>query len=222
MPRQPALTVEPVQLIDEQEQRGHRRCVVGLILARVVDGGGQVEERGNVASDAAISSTRCKRRWGHRGEPEPAIGREALLRGEVVDVELTRVDGQPPAAEVASTRTSASASAFGTRRMVMATPVDVSLCVYAYASTPSSATGSGCVPGFASRMDGVASQGAADVTGREPRRELTEGQVLRAALDEPVCGDVPERRGAAVAQHDLVTIRQVEQGDDAVAHALDE
>ena len=43
---------------------------------------------------------------GARRQPQPAVGREALLRGEVVDVDLGRVDQRsPPAADVASTAT---------------------------------------------------------------------------------------------------------------------
>src|SRR3954468_11099240 len=68
--------------------------------------------------------------------------------------------GRPPAPEVASTRTREPASAPGTRLMGAATPVDVSLCVYAYTSTPASACGSGWVPGAEEMTVGSASQGA--------------------------------------------------------------
>jgi hypothetical protein len=68
--------------------------------------------------------------------------------------------GRPPAPEVASTRTSAPSSAPATRLIGMATPVEVSLCVRAYTSTPASATASGCVPGSAETTSGSASHGA--------------------------------------------------------------
>ena len=45
----------------------------------------------------------------------------------------------------------------------------------------------------------------------ELRGELAEGQVLALLLDQPVGRDVPERRGAAVAEHDLVAVGQREQ-----------
>ena len=70
----------------------------------------------------------------------------------------------PPAALVASTSTSAPSSAPGTRRIGIATPVDVSLCVSAYASMPASACGDGCVPGSRCSTDGSASHGADCVT----------------------------------------------------------
>jgi hypothetical protein len=47
--------------------------------------------------------------------------------------------------------------------------------------------------------------------GRELGRELTEGQVLTASLDETERGRVPERGGAPVAQHDLVAVGQGEE-----------
>ena len=46
----------------------------------------------------------------------------------------------------------------------MATPVEVSLCVSAYVSTPASATGCGWVPGGDSMTVGASSHGAAAVT----------------------------------------------------------
>src|SRR5437763_379333 len=52
----------------------------------------------------------------------------------------------PPAADVASTSTSAPASAPSTRRTGSATPVDVSFCGQAYASTPTSARAVGALP----------------------------------------------------------------------------
>ena len=46
---------------------------------------------------------------------------------------------------------------------------------------------------------------------RELGRELPERQVLAAALDEAERGDVPEARGAPVAEHDLVAVGEREQ-----------
>ena len=56
----------------------------------------------------------------------------------------------------------------------------------------------------------------------ELRGELTEGQVLAALADQAEGGDVPERGGAAVAEHDLVALGQVEQAGDAVADPADQ
>src|SRR5271165_1663237 len=72
--------------------------------------------------------------------------------------------GRPPAALVASTRISDPGSAPATRRTGIATPVEVSLWVRAYASTPASATGSGWRPGADSITVGVPSHGAAATT----------------------------------------------------------
>ena len=55
--------------------------------------------------DALISATRGERGRRHQREPQPAVGGEALLRREVVDVGLGDVDvagRRPP--EVASTQ----------------------------------------------------------------------------------------------------------------------
>ena len=61
-------------------------------------------DAGTQRSDAAIALDALDRGRRARGEPQAAVGGEALLRGEVVDVDLGRVDhGSPPAAEVAST-----------------------------------------------------------------------------------------------------------------------
>src|SRR2546425_8557518 len=68
--------------------------------------------------------------------------------------------GRPPAPEVASTRTRASGSAPATRLIGIATPVEVSLWVKAYTSTPGSAAGSGWVPGSVEITVGSASHGA--------------------------------------------------------------
>src|SRR4051812_22619170 len=52
---------------------------------------------------------------------------------------------------------------------------------------------------------------------RELRRELAERQVLRLLLDQPERRDVPERRRAAVAEHDLVTVGRAEQRREPLA-----
>ena len=83
------------------------------------------------------------------------------------------------------------------------------------------------------RLERAAAAGVArdDVGGVEPRGagggdelgpELAEGEVRTAALDEAGRSDIPERRGAAVAEHDLVAVGEAEQFGEAVPHAADE
>src|SRR5690606_13083681 len=56
----------------------------------------------------------------------------------------------------------------------------------------------------------------------ELRPELAEAQVLAATLDEREGGRVPERGRAAVAEHDLVALRQAEELAEARAHPAHE
>ena len=91
---EPALGQHPLQLLVEQEQRGQGRRVVGLVEAAVVEGDRQVERgrhpppRGLDRLDALDGGGREQR------HPEPAVGGEELLGGEVVDVDLGRVPRQ--------------------------------------------------------------------------------------------------------------------------------
>ena len=55
----------------------------------------------------------------------------------------------------------------------------------------------------------------------ELRRELAEAQVLAALLDQPEDRRVPEGRGPAVAEHDLVAVGQGEDLGQQVAQARD-
>ncbi|GMA95913.1 hypothetical protein GCM10025881_27370 [Pseudolysinimonas kribbensis] len=58
--------------------------------------------------------------------------------------------------------------------------------------------------------------------GGELRSEFTESQVLAAVLDEREGRGVPERGRAAVAQHDLVSVREGVELGEAGAHPADE
>ena len=57
--------------------------------------------------------------------------------------------------------------------------------------------------------------------GRELAGELAEGQVLALLLDQPERRDVPERRGAAVAEDHLVAVGQREQLGEPLADPAD-
>ena len=50
----PPLPMHPVDLVGEQEQRGDRRGVVGLVLARVVDRGRQVDRNAGIQRSDAV------------------------------------------------------------------------------------------------------------------------------------------------------------------------
>ena len=51
--------------------------------------------------------------------------------------------------------------------------------------------------------------------------EFTEGQELRAILDQAECRGIPEAGGAAVAEHDLVAIGQREEIRETCAQTTD-
>ncbi len=103
--------------------------------------------------------------------------------------------------------TSASSALPATRRTGAITPVDVSLCGHAYTSTPSSATGSGCVPAADSITVGASRCGAFATAAANfaPNSPNTRCWLLRSI--SPNEADVPERRGPAVAEHHLVAVR---------------
>ena len=191
-------------------QRGDGRRVVRLVEPAVVERDAEVERRrapavaGGDPLDALDGGRRARR------EPQPAVGGEALLRGEVVDVDLGRiprqaagrrrgVDGDQRAVRA---RRAAQLHRHAGRRLVVGQRVHVD---------DASATGVGVVAGFAGTMTRCREvrRGRAGVG--ELRRELAEHEVLAALLDEPERGDVPEHRRAAVAEHDLPAVRQPEQ-----------
>ena len=81
----------PLELVGEQHQRGDRRRVVGLVLERVVQRGREREELRDPAAAGRDLADPLLRRRAHQREPQPAVGGEALLRREVVDVGVLRV-----------------------------------------------------------------------------------------------------------------------------------
>ena len=156
-----------------------------------------------------------------RGDPQPAVGGEALLRGEVVDVDLGRVPRQAAGAgrgvdgderAVAPGRP-AQVHRHAGRRLVVGEGVDVDVGV---------GDGVGVVAGVAADDDRVVEVRGGGAGLGELRRELAEHEVLAALLDEPERGDVPEHRRAAVAEHDLPAVGQAEQVGQPGAHGADE
>ena len=157
----------PVELVGEQQQRRDRRRVVGLVLARVLERGAQRQEVGDPARRrrrrpvAAISLDPLQRGRAEQRQPQPAVGGEALLGREVVDVGVGSTStGSPPAPEVASISTSASSAPAGrvdrdhhAGRGLVVRPGD-------HVASDASDTGSGASPGSASTTIGSARNGA--------------------------------------------------------------
>jgi hypothetical protein len=165
---------------------------------------------------AAIALDALDRRGGEQRDPQPAVGGEALLRGEVVDVDLGEIDGETAAAEVASTTTSASSSIPGPRerhhhagrRLVVGERVDVDAVL-----GRRERVGSGGMTFDGSPRCGAAADAAKNFDENSPNT-----QVLAALADQTERGGVPERRGrSAVAEQHLVAVGQAEQLGDVVA-----
>ena len=159
----------------------------------------------------------------HQREPEPAVGGEALLRREVVDVGLAHVDRQAAGARGGvdehqrvggGARGTYDGRHHGGRGLVVRPGVDVDAVL-----------GDGDRPraGLADLItDGSAQPRRGGGRGGELRGELAERQVLALLLDQPEGRDVPERRRAAVAEHDLVAVGQREQVGQPGPHPADE
>ena len=197
----PPCAEHPLHLVGQQQQGRDRRGVVGLLLGRVVDGEWAGRgSRGCTGRWPRSAATRVQRRGGEQRDPQPAVGAEALLRREVVDVGLGR---RRPAARrrplVASTSTSAPGSAPGTRRMGMATPVEVSLCgqrVGVHARPPPAAAG--WLPGVElDHAPGRPATARAAVTLANFAENSPNDKVLRPLADQrrtPRCPRTPWRR----------------------------
>ena len=210
-PVQAALAQQPVHLVGQQDQGGQRRRVVGLLQPGVADRDRQREELRYVPA-AGREVLRPDQGGGrHQRDPQAAVGAEAFLRREVVHVELARLDRQ--AARAAgrvdqhqragiSARHPADRHGHAGGRLVVGERVGVHARLG---------------PGLRVR----ARRGLDHRRCVQPRRggrhlgelrgELAERQVLRSVLDQAECRDLPEGGGTAVAQYDLVAVRQVEQ-----------
>ena len=159
---------------------------------------------------------------GAGGQPEPAVGGEALLRGEVVDVGLGRVEPQPAGRRGGVDRAPAPVvGAVDPLRLGIATPVDVSLWVRRRGRRRPRPPAAGACPARSSASTARRGTGPR----RTPSANFDENSPntrcwLRRSI-RPNDRRVPERRGAAVAEQHLVAVGQGEQLGDAVAQAAD-
>ena len=181
--------------------------------------------RGTAApSGRSPRSARCARSPAgeHSGEPQPAVAGEALLRREVVDVELASGRrAAPPAPEVASTRTSRrrpSAVGAADRRPSRRS---TSRCAgSAYASTSGSACGVGMRAGAATRSP-RGRRGAARPR-RPPRTSTRTRRTTRCWLRRSIeaeRGGVPERRSCRRCRAAPRSRRGARRAREAVADA---
>ena len=214
-----ALLVDPLHLLVGQEDRGEGRGVVGLVLAAVLEGDPEVEGRGDPALRCRDPCDAVDGRGRGRREPEATVGGQALLRGEVVDVDLARLEAQ-----TAGRRGGVDDDE----------PVGTGGPLQRHGHT-----GGGLVVGEAVGVDlGVGHRervrprigeqvgrlvevrrGGGDL--RELGRELAEAEVLAPPIDEPERGGVPEGGGPAVAEQHLVAVGQGEELGQAVAERPD-
>ena len=149
---------------------------------------------------------------GARGEPEPAVAAEALLRREVVDVGLRGVEAEAAGAgrrvdehELVRGRCRRAGGRRASRR-------STSRC--AGSSTRrrrASARGAGGCSGALSITSGSSRCGAFLVTAANLDENSPNTRCWLRSLDETERGGVPERGGAAVAEQHLVAVGQLEE-----------
>ena len=199
-PLQPAPAVDPVDLVGQQEQRGQRRGVVGLVGAGVVEGQREAERRrrpapgGGQPLDPLDGGRRAQR------QPQPAVRGEALLGREVVD-SRTRRDRpgprrrprwrRPARGRRVGVGRAADRRRHAGRGLVVGQGVDVE------SGWP---LASGAVPGSDSMTSGGSRWGApataaANLAENSPKERCW----LRRSI-KPEGGGVPEGRGPAVAE----------------------
>ena len=127
----PPLLAHPVDLLAGEQDRGQRRGVVGLVEAALLDA--RWRGRGTPGiqrPDAVIRSMRSTAAGEHGRQPQAAVGGEALLGGEVVDVGLAQVDPQAAGGGGGVDEHEGVVGEVPSGRAIgMATPVEVSLWV---------------------------------------------------------------------------------------------
>ena len=190
-PGHAALAEHPVDLLGQHDQRRHGRGVVGLLQPGVVDRGLQGEELRDVAVAGRDLGGALQRGRREQREPEAAVGAEALLRGEVVSVELARIHGacrqqrwwrrRAPGRPSSAPRDPADRHGDAGRGLVMGERVGVDAGL--------GLRRQGACPALTRSTDGSASQGAACGHPGELGRELAEGQVLGRCEIKPNAAD---------------------------------
>ena len=158
-----------------------------------------------------MRSTRATAAGETRASHKPAVRSETFLRGEVVDVELRRLDPQ-------ARRRRRSVHGHESARVRAVGPSD-----FHHHAGRGLIVGEGVKvdprPAFGRR---VSPDRAFDyLRGREPRRrlgrggelrrELAEREVLAALFDKAERGDIPESGRAAVAEGHFVAVGELEQ-----------
>ena len=215
-PLEPPAGEHPADLVCEQEQRGDRRRVVGLVLERVLERRGQRGEGRDPAPARRELGDPLLRGGAEQREPQPAVGGEALLRGKVIGVGLHQLDRQPAGAgggvdqhECLSRVGGADHGNHHAGGGLVVRPrqrID---------PRPRGAGPDACRVGRVARLGGddhrLGEEGRALADGCELVRELAVGQVQRALAHQPERGGVPERRGTAVAERHLVAVGRREQ-----------
>src|SRR5690606_9072835 len=213
--RQAAVVDDPLELLDGQEDRGQGRRVVGLVLAAVLERDPEVEERRAPAAVPLDPLDALDGGGGEGGDPQAAVRGQRLLRREVVGVDLRGVEPQAAGRrgavdehEPLGTLGAAGRDRHARRGLVVGEAVGVDVRGRL-----------GLRRRARRRLDdlGVLEVGRRLRAGRELRGELAEAEVLAAPPDEAERGGVPERGGAAVAEHDLVAAGEREQLRHAVA-----
>ena len=220
-PVQPAVVEHPLDLVGEQEQRCERRRVVGLVLGRVVERGGERQEGRDPPIAAGDLGDPLLGRRTQQREPQAAVGGEALLRREVVRVGAAGVERQSAGARrrvddderVVGAGGPAHRNHHAGRRLVVRPGDDVG---------PRIGGRSGRVARLGRHDDRVGEERRLGRRLRELRGELPVGEVQRAVAHEAERGRVPECGRAAVAERHLVAVREREQLAQPFAHARDE
>ncbi len=172
-------------------------------------------------SPAASCSARSIGRRGHQRDPEAAVGRERLLRREVVDVAGRHVDvdaaGTGRGVDQHQGVVGRAVDAVHRRhhaggRLVVRPAVGVDAGL---------GQRRGPRPGHRGDDRRVGEERGGGGARGELGGELAEGEVLRALADQAERGDVPEQGRAAVAQDHLVALGQREQLGQTGSHPPD-
>ena len=223
-PVEPAVGEHPLDLVGEHEQRRHRRGVVGLVLAGVVERRRDRQELGDPPVGRRQLLDARDRGRAQQREPQPAVGGEALLRREVVGVGLRRRRRGGRRRRRSRRRGRARRRRRGAhdldhhagRRLVVRPGEDVGGRIRDRC---------GRAAGIGLHDDRVAEERRSGADRRELLGELAEAQVQGALADETGGGGVPEGGRAAVAEDDLVVLGEREEltqtGPDATDDGLD-